>query len=480
MMNARTMIRTITIKEVREMVRDGRIRLLGGIVMLLTLAALVFGAQQTERAEEEREHAQERAETQWEGQGKKNPHVAAHYGTHIFAPTTAATAIDPGVSTYMGRSVKVEAHKRNLASHSAAEDGGALSRMGAFSVATVLLQLVPLLIIALGYGLWSMERERGTLRQVMSTGVNRQHLFWGKAIALGAVICALLIPAGLIVLATLTFLGGGNADTFLRLGIMTLAYGLYFVCFGGLTLLASARASSSRSSLVVMVGIWGLFCLVLPRVATEVAGRTSPLPSEASVSRDIQKSLAVGLNGDSTREKEVEKRITSLMAEQGIENAGLMIDVSILNGIELQAEALWEDEMFNHHVAQLEDQIASQEQDISWAGLFSPYIAMRTLSAGLSGTDYAHHRHFTNGVEDWRTSFVTYLNTAFAENAGDEGWNYQADPEVWKNAPTFEYTPPTIGFVLQFHWFSLLTLFFWSLITIWVALWAARKVKVTS
>ena len=66
------MIRTIAIKEMKEMSRDGRVRLLGGIVVLLTIAALVFGIQQTERAEHDRSHAQERSEEQREGQGAKN------------------------------------------------------------------------------------------------------------------------------------------------------------------------------------------------------------------------------------------------------------------------------------------------------------------------------------------------------------------------------------------------------------------------
>ena len=168
------------------------------------------------------------------------------------------------------------------------------------------------------------------------------------------------------------------------------------------------------------------------------------------------------------------------MADQGMENAGLMIDQAILNGVELQAEAMWEDEMFNHHVHLLENQIAAQEEAIAWAGLLSPFVAMRTLSAGLCGTDYAHHRDFTNAVEDWRKSFVAYLNTSFAENAGAEGWNYQADPDVWKNAPKFEYTAPSVGFALGIHWFSVLSLILWSVLAVGIAAWSSKKVKVTA
>ena len=87
-------IRTIALKEIREIVRDGRLRLLGALVLILGIAALTFGAQQTLEAQAAREDAQSRASKQWRGQGKKNPHVAAHYGTYVFAPATVVTAID--------------------------------------------------------------------------------------------------------------------------------------------------------------------------------------------------------------------------------------------------------------------------------------------------------------------------------------------------------------------------------------------------
>ena len=236
--------------------------------------------------------------------GEKNPHVAAHYGTHVFAPATVATAIDPGVSPYLGRSVKIEAHKRNLASHSQAPDSGGAQRMGEFSVASVLLLLVPLLLVALGYGMWSHERERGTLRQVMSTGVSRQPLLLGKSLALALVLAGLMVPAGIIILSVLWSLSGGDGNTLLRLGILALGYGAYFTIFGALTLFASAVAKSSRG-VVTLVGLWGAFCLIVPRVATEVASRAEPLPSQGQLARDVA-SLENGVDGQTSRDATID------------------------------------------------------------------------------------------------------------------------------------------------------------------------------
>ena len=472
------MIKTVFLKEVREIVRDGRLRLLGALVLILTVVAMLFGAQQTQRAQEARENASERAAKQWVSQGEKNPHVAGHYGTHVFAPTNVATAVDPGVSRYLGRSVKMEAHKRNLAAHAEAGDGAGLELLGAFSVASILLELVPLLIIALGHGLWSRERERGTLRQVMSLGVERSVLFWGKSLALGAMIVALLAPAALLVIGVLWNMGGGDSQTLIRLALMGLSYLAYFMTFGALTLFASAKLSSSRGALVALVGLWGLFTLVIPRVATEVSIGVQPLPSRAELAREIGAALEDGIDGKMNRDTAVEAIIGDLMAEQDLANTGMLVMGSDVQGIELRAEAKWEDMIYDHFVVELEDQIATQERLVTYAGFFSPLIAMRSLSASLAGTDYAHHRHFTDRAEVWRKVLIGHLNKEFADNAGDDSWEYKVGADFWKTIPPFEYDSPSPGFALQSQWLSLSILALWLVGSFGLALSAAGKVRV--
>ncbi len=477
-MKPKSLIPTITRKELTEIIRDGRLRALGVIVLILAFTALAFGVQQTQRAQGERDAARESSVKQWEGQGKKNPHVAAHYGTHVFAPTSAATAIDPGVSPYLGRSVRVEAHRRNLAAHSAAEDSAALQRLGDFSVATVLLLLIPLLIIALGYGLWSRERERGTLRQLLSTNVRRQDLFWGKALALGTIIGSLLAPAAVIIIGALWSLGGGDGDTLIRLGLLALSYSIYYGIFAGLTLYASATSASSRTALAALVGVWGLFCLITPRAASEIASAAQPLPSQAELGRQIKESLENGLDGKTPSEDAIEALLKKLKADKGIADTGMLVDDTFLTGFELQAESRYEDGIFNHHVNRLNDQIQAQEYAVSWAGFLSPFIAMRALSAGLCGTDYAHHRHFTDYAEGWRQQLVDGLNQTFAEKAGAKGWDYTAGKELWQSGPPFAYRAPGASFAIQHHLIDLTALFAWLLLAIVLALRSAQKVKV--
>ena len=173
----------------------------------------------------------------------------------------------------------------------------------------------------------------------------------------------------------------------------------------------------------------GLFLLSRPRGAAELSGALEPLPSEAQLARDVGHSLENGVDGQTNRDDAIDAMVKDMMAKKGFVNTGMLVVDTELTGIELQAEAAWEDGVYDHHIEQLNESISAQESVVSWIGLVSPFVAMRSLSAGLSGTDYAHHRHFSDYAEGWRKALVTQLNETFAQNAGTQGWDYRAGSE---------------------------------------------------
>ena len=70
------------------------------------------------------------------------------------------------------------------------------------------------------------------------------------------------------------------------------------------------------------------------------------------------------------RDTAVEAIIGDLMAEQDLANTGMLVMGSDVQGIELRAEAKWEDMIYDHFVVELEDQIATQERLVTYAGFF--------------------------------------------------------------------------------------------------------------
>ena len=202
------------------------------------------------------------------------------------------------------------------------------------------------------------------------------------------------------------------------------------------------------------------------------------MPSRAELSRSIEHGLEKGIDGQATRDDAVDALVEDILAEQGFANAGFMLDPAIARGAELHAEARWEDQVFGHHVGLLNDAIARQEKGYSVFGWASPFIAMSTISASLCGTDFNHHRHFSDAAEGWRKSFIYMLNDTFAKDAGADGWNYKAGAEVWKKAPPFRYEAPNLRFALNQVVNDFAMLCVWCLTSVLLAGVSVQRLKV--
>jgi ABC-2 type transport system permease protein len=479
----RRLILAVAAKEIRELSRDGRFRIALVAVAGLLAVALLLGRRQAHAAHAEREAAQATADDHFRDQDAKNPHVAAHYGTYVFKPQGSLTFVDPGIEPFVGVSVKLEAHKRSPLEGARAKDGTALARFGRLSAASVLQLLVPLLVLGLGFAAWTGERERGTLRQIASLGVPARVMLAGKALGIAGALGALVGPAVLLGAAFVAaFAEGGAAGpgSTARLACLAAAYVVYFAAYIAVTLFVSAVAPSSRFALVALLGFWVVSGLVVPRAAADAAAALARAPTQAEIGSAVRASLETGLPGGPSREERVTAITEALLDRQGFKGAETLMDASLLEGIELQAEAAFENEVIDHHFGRLGDAIERQDRLVQWASVVSPLLAVRSLSMAFAGTDTAHHRHFADAAEAHRRSLVDMLNRDFAERAGAAGWDYKASRELWEKAPPLAYTPPSAAWVIRRQAVSLGALAGWLVLGAAAAYRAASRMRVVA
>ena len=133
---------SIVRKEFLELLRDGRAIGLSLIVSLLLMLALVTGLSTESAREQSIIQAKAADAAVFNAQGEKNPHSAAHFSRMAHKPIAPFSAFDPGVSSFLGQVVWLEAHYRNPAMFRAAEDAPELSRLENFSLAGTPLSLV--------------------------------------------------------------------------------------------------------------------------------------------------------------------------------------------------------------------------------------------------------------------------------------------------------------------------------------------------
>ncbi|MCY4543732.1 MAG: DUF3526 domain-containing protein [Gemmatimonadetes bacterium] len=469
------MIRHIVRKEFMDVVRDGRFRWCAALVGALLLVSLGTGWVQARNAQRELAAAQATARDHWESQGEKNPHSAAHYGIYAFKPRLALSFVDEGVDPYTGTSVLLEAHRQNDFLLRPAQDATPAQRIGALTAAQVLQHLVPLLIILLTFGALVGERERGTLRQLLATGIGRLELAMGKALGIAAALALLLVPAAIVGAAAIVVGSPGPAASpLVRGAVLTGVYLAYFATFIGLSLAVSAKAPSARAALVVLLAVWVVNGLVAPRVAVDLSKWLYPTPSAVEFANNMGQEMSDGVDGIQRPDRAATTQ--ELLDQYKLENAEDLPINAI--GVFLQKSEEFGNQIFDRNYGSLWNTFERQGYVHEALAVTAPLLAVRTISMGLAGTDVEQHRHFAVAAEEYRRALVRRLNGELTENSRT-GEVYLSSADLWSQMPPFRYDAPTVGWVLSNRILSLLVLGLWLAAAFVVATAAVRRAEVT-
>ena len=333
---------------------------------------------------------------------------------------------------------------------------------------------MPLLIILLAFGALAGERERGTLRQLLSTGIGRRELAVGKSLGIAGALALLLVPAAVVGAAALVVGSPGPASSPLARGaVLAGVYLAYFTAFLALSLAVSAWARSSRTALVILLGVWVMNGLVAPRVAVDLSKWLHPTPSAVEFARTMERELASGVDDISRPDRAA--LTERLLTEYGVERVeDLPINES---GVYLQESEEFGNRIFDRNYGALWDTFERQGSVHETLAVAAPLLAVRTLSMGLAGTDVEQHRHFATAAEAYRRELMRRMNGDLAENSRS-GDVYLAGPELWAEVPPLEYDAPSLGWVLGNRILSLVVLGIWLAGTVVAAALRVRRAEV--
>lgn len=455
-------IKRIAAHEWRNAFRTKTVYVSALVLGVTLLSALFISWQNAETLNAEREKYQELVRTNWLAQPDRHPHRSAHYGYLAFRPKSSLSFFDSGVDSYAGTSVYLEAHRQNTTNFSEASHSNGLLRFSELNLALILQVLVPLLIFFLGFAAIAGERENGSLALILSQGVSKRELLVGKTLGILAVIFALLAPLLLISFGLWFVLNDFQitADSSLRIALLLVGYGFYFVVCAALAVVVSAFSKTSRSSLTALLVIWILFWIAMPRAVQNVGASIYPTPSKSQFDKLLEEDLAKegdSHNPNDPKFAELKRETLAKYNVKDVKDLPFNYGGFVMSKAEEISSAI-----FRKHYGELLEKFRLQNRVTETASLLNPYLAIRSFSMAVAGSDFSAYQNFGWQAEEFRFNMIQKLNDLHANEIKAENDRTQkVSRAVWQNFPNFEYREPTLYETLRAQYLAIFSVIFW-------------------
>jgi ABC-2 type transport system permease protein len=240
---------------------------------------------------------------------------------------------------------------------------------------------------------------------------------------------------------------------------------VYFFLIVVGAVLVSAWQQHSRTALITLLGCWMLGCIVLPKAAANLGASLHPAITKAQLDAEVHEAAQLGINGHDPLDARTAALKAALLEKYGVDSEE-KLPVSVA-GVTMAAGEEYSSQVYQQHFAALNRTYARQNALAEWLGLLNPYQAIRPLSMGLAGSDFAHYVHFQQAAEAYRYQLVQHLNGLQARMGyGDK--ERRLDAATWQAIPAFAYRPPDLGWAAPHLLLPTLALLLWAVGLSWL------------
>ena len=438
------------------------------VVLLLVVTSLVTTFSRVESERINRVQLQTTAEEAFLAQPARHPHRMVHYGHYVFRSPAPLAIADPGVDPYTGTVTFLEGHKQNSATFSPQYTQAHAGPYAFLSPALAYQLLVPLLLIVVGFGSISRERESGTDRLVVTMAITPNTLWLGKSLALGALALGSLLPMALV--AGQAWSHGESALIALA---FVLGYACYLLCWVFIITAASAWTARASSSLLLLLACWVVLSILLPRLAGSAAETWAPLSSKVQNDLAIARELReIGGDGHNANDPTFAKLRAQLLAQYDVDD----VDELPINFQGVVAEVAETDltAVLNRYADERMRQESAQAQIAKALSVFSPFLSLKSYSMTTASTDLNQHHQYLRDAEALRFSFVQRLNQLHANELSyvddinrsvdsESEQRTRVDAHNWRLLDEFQWQPASVRDRLRNATPFALTLLIWMI-----------------
>jgi ABC-type transport system involved in multi-copper enzyme maturation permease subunit len=371
--------------------------------------------------------------------------------SRIFLPPQPLAALVTGISNDIGRTTEVEA-RGELAAHDSRFNEEPIFAVFRFLDLNFIFTIVlSLFAILLGHDAISGEKESGTLKLALANAVPRSTYILGKLIGSFLALSVSLLVALSIGCLLLPMMGVPMASgDWARLGMVILTGLLYFGVFLSVSVFVSTMTQRTSSSFLLLLVVWIVSVLIIPRASVLLAGRAVTVPSvdetgakKASYASQLWSDFRNGMKSFKSPETE---------------------DVEqIMNAFNKYMDSLTavRDEQMNSFAAQLNEerynrQLTQQAAAFTLARL-SPVASLSLATAELAGTSLSLKNRYYQDAMEYQKTYAAFLKEKTGMNVGGRmmvfkvksGDEEEEEPVDSTELPAYVYNAPSLSLSVQ-------------------------------
>jgi len=341
----------------------------------------------------------------------------------IYRPPSVLAVFSEGLEKQLGNSARIQYDK--VPEISGATANHYLSIFSIFDASLIFKIVISVLALLIAYDTISGERERGTLKIMLSSTAARHQVLLGKLLA-GLLVLVVPVTSafilGLVILLCFPMVHLTSSD-WIRIGFMFITSLVFIATMYNLGLLFSCLARRSAISLVLGLFLWIIFAVVIPNGSAYLATQVIPVEPEDKINEQIV-SLQREAGREATRERERSgKSYMSGPRGQSDAPGGGFGHGYLRSG----TEALIHNRQINYSInvpiqieyagkyADVEDgyfrSLFQQTQLADNISRISPISLYENIMSALAGTDMASYRLFIDAVKANRKDIIEYMRS---------------------------------------------------------------------
>jgi ABC-2 type transport system permease protein len=278
---------------------------------------------------------------------------------------------------------------------------------GNFDLAFVFIQILPLLIIGLGYNLISSERETGTLSMVLSFPITVQKILLYKLLTRFIIILTAVI---IVIIIGCIYSNIAINKDLLNWSAVVVVYTLFWFCI--LYFLNTLGKSSSFNALTSL-GVWLLLIFLIPAAINIYVGIRYPMSSKQELSQTIRHEYEELWEkyDDATYRNEVAIAF-------GNKNPAYKSDTSY-NWSDKYMLAQYDnyDQKLKPLLEKHQDEALKREELTAAIGRFNPVVSAQLLMNHIAQTDVIAHLEFQNHINVFHAELKSFFYAKVFSNS---------------------------------------------------------------